>query len=553
VRPRSLHLKRFAAILLSGIIAAAVLTGATVPPSTQEPLNLVNPLSYGSAFTDATLAAAVRKIGANAQTLIVPPGTWQIQDDLTIPAHIHIWPAVGAQFAVSQGRMLTIHNFTAPLVPVFSGNGTVVLGSRVPGLYPQWFGAVCDGRADDTAALQMTLKVAAASGSKRVWFTDHLHCRITGELALPTGVTLEGLGYLTSRITVDTPPGRRGFIYAAPRITEAGITIRGLRLIGANTAVGDLLTFRNASDVTIERSSIRTTGGSAIKFDFCIGCHVLYNRVESFKQYGVYMANLSNQSTVVGNTFGDNNEGGQAAIFIERSGWNDIRSNDLEGGGTGLAGIRLKGASNVTIYNNFLELYVANPIYCSEIACNNIVMEANEIHGNASERVEFSIGNLVHKHIRLIGNRFGESNSSTVMFVPGNTEDYHYEFNDRDDGLDVNGFPQQIFGVHKRRKGTLVLGGIHTRERGTDLTGAAPSVGDGNWFMTANRVATTVTELRNGFAGQEVIIICGETHTTVRDGGNLHLNGSFLCTRDATLTLLSPDGVRWVELARRTS
>ena len=69
--------------------------------------------------------------------------------------------------------------------------------------------------------------------------------------------------------------------------------------------------------------------------------------------------------------------------------------------------------------------------------------------------------------------------------------------------------------------------------------------------MAANRVATTVTELRNGFAGQEVIILCGETHTTIQHGGNLRLNGPFQCTSDATLTLLSPDGVRWVELARR--
>ena len=68
MRPRYPPLKRFAAVLLSGIIAAAVWLAATTSPSTQEPLNLVNPPSYGSAFADATPAAAVRRIGANDTT-----------------------------------------------------------------------------------------------------------------------------------------------------------------------------------------------------------------------------------------------------------------------------------------------------------------------------------------------------------------------------------------------------------------------------------------------------------------------------------------------------
>jgi hypothetical protein len=179
VRHSSLHRKPRASVLINALMAVIVLMGATAPRSAQEPLNLMNPLSYGSAFTEATHSCRERQL--------------------------------------------------------------------------------C------------------------VWFTDHSDCRLTDELTIPTGVTLEGLGYLTSRITVDTPPGRRGLVYAAPRITEAGITIRGLRLIGANTAVGDLLTFQNATDVAIERASIRTTGGTAIVFDYCIGCHVLYSRVETFR------------------------------------------------------------------------------------------------------------------------------------------------------------------------------------------------------------------------------------------------------------------------------
>ena len=550
MRHSSLHLKRRAAVLINALVAVIFLMGATAPLSAQEPLNLINPLSYGLAFTEATLAAAVRGIGAHPQTLVVPPGTWQIQNDLAIPAHVHILPAAGARFTVSRGRTLTIHTFTAPLLPVFSGDGVVVLGSRVPGLYPQWFGAVCDGRADDTAALRMTLQTAAASGSKRVWFTDHSDCRLTDELAIPTGVTLEGLGYLTSRITVDTPPGRRGLVYTAPSITEAGITIRGLRLIGANTAVGDLLTFQNATDVAIERASIRTTGGTAIVFDFCIGCHVLYSRVETFRGYGVHLTNLSNQSTVIGNTFAANDAPGAAAILIERSGFGAIRDNDLEGNGTGRDGIRLRGAYNWDIRTNFLEHYIGTAVACTDIPCQNIVLENNEIHAEGVARVDFSQGGLAHEHIRLTHNRFGESTSRSVMFARGQTRNFEYAFNSKDLGQHVAGYPAYLTAVHLRDRRTLLEGGIRTGEGGTNLMGATPSVGDGNWFLTANRSPTMVTDLRDGFVGQEVIIVCGETHTTVHDGGPLHLNGPFRCTADATLTLLSPDGKRWVELTR---
>jgi hypothetical protein len=109
VRPRYLPLKRFAATLLRGIIPAAVLIGATTPPPTQEALNLVNPLSYGSAFTGATLAAAVRGVGANAQTLVAPPGIWQIQNDLAIPAHAHIRPGAVTFVAGNTGHTKDYH------------------------------------------------------------------------------------------------------------------------------------------------------------------------------------------------------------------------------------------------------------------------------------------------------------------------------------------------------------------------------------------------------------------------------------------------------------
>ncbi|MGH8068621.1 MAG: hypothetical protein ACRERE_25990 [Candidatus Entotheonellia bacterium] len=72
MRHSSLHLKRRAAVLINALVAVIVLMGATAPLSAQEPLNLMNPLSSGLAFTEATLAAAVRGIGTAVACTDIP-------------------------------------------------------------------------------------------------------------------------------------------------------------------------------------------------------------------------------------------------------------------------------------------------------------------------------------------------------------------------------------------------------------------------------------------------------------------------------------------------
>ena len=76
-------------VALIGVLSLSILLlGAAVTRHslTREDLNLVNPLDFASALTDATLTLAINDIGSNNRALMITPGTWTIAANLTIPA-----------------------------------------------------------------------------------------------------------------------------------------------------------------------------------------------------------------------------------------------------------------------------------------------------------------------------------------------------------------------------------------------------------------------------------------------------------------------------------
>src|SRR2546421_1719540 len=66
----------------------------------------------GSARTRATIADAVQQIGSAAATLVFAPGTWTIDDNLTIPSNFTCHIPAGCVFNITSGKTLT---FSGPL------------------------------------------------------------------------------------------------------------------------------------------------------------------------------------------------------------------------------------------------------------------------------------------------------------------------------------------------------------------------------------------------------------------------------------------------------
>lgn len=112
--------------------------------------------NYGDGSkTDETIQAAVTAIGSTKRLLLLTPGTWVLNSNLTIPSNITLWCLNGVDLGITTGNTLTINgDIQAAKFQIFSGLGTVAGAIRNNELHPEWWGAVTDGSTDNTATLQ---------------------------------------------------------------------------------------------------------------------------------------------------------------------------------------------------------------------------------------------------------------------------------------------------------------------------------------------------------------------------------------------------------------
>jgi hypothetical protein len=84
-----------------------------------------------------------------------------------------------------------------------------------------------------------------------------------------------------------------------------------------------------------------------------------------------------------------------------------------------------------------------------------------------------------------------------------------------------------------------------------EVNSATPSVSEGDTYRVANTAATTITELRDGYAGKQLSLVFTDANTTVRYSKNsgLRLAGNFNSTPNSVLRLVC-DGLRWYEVSR---
>lgn len=82
--------------------------------------------AYGDSYTRRTIVRCVNAIGSKTRTLVFRPGTWEIDDDLTIGSNFTAFVPAGCVFQVASGKTLT---FSGPVIRQAqtwtSGSGTV--------------------------------------------------------------------------------------------------------------------------------------------------------------------------------------------------------------------------------------------------------------------------------------------------------------------------------------------------------------------------------------------------------------------------------------------
>jgi hypothetical protein len=107
--------------------------------------------------TYASFAAAVTAIGATATTLLI--STEQaVAADVTVPSTLILYFTRGGSINIATTKIVTINgNVEAGLHQIFkwAGTGKVVFGSgAVHEIYPEWWGAKCDGTTDSSDSIQ---------------------------------------------------------------------------------------------------------------------------------------------------------------------------------------------------------------------------------------------------------------------------------------------------------------------------------------------------------------------------------------------------------------
>ncbi len=116
----------------------------------------------GGADLGGVLTAEVLQSGS----VRLAPGVYTT-GDFTIPAGFKLEFAPGARIEVAPGATLTFNGrIDAGMQPIFGGEGKVAGAPEVPAVYPEWFGAVGDGQADDTRALQQAANLAQHARGK---------------------------------------------------------------------------------------------------------------------------------------------------------------------------------------------------------------------------------------------------------------------------------------------------------------------------------------------------------------------------------------------------
>jgi len=219
-------------------------------------LNIYNIKEWGctgNGIHDDTAAFTTAITKAANNILFVPKGTYKLTDNVTVDSTVTIKFSNAAKISIATAKTFTINGkLEAGLSQIFSGAGTVVIAKGgVEKIVPQWWGAVGDGTADDTVAIQSALTCAGLK-TKHVYLPPGIY-KTTAPLVLNYGSVLEGAGK-SDITTIKVTGGGNGIEVnrVADTAIYEGAKLSDFRIYSTTTpvaGVGILITADRSVDV----------------------------------------------------------------------------------------------------------------------------------------------------------------------------------------------------------------------------------------------------------------------------------------------------------------
>jgi hypothetical protein len=539
---------------------------------------------------------------ATGKTLYFPPGVYRVGPETGLASPLRfdgnrvLEFAPGARIKPLSNLVVVINcPIRAERYQIFdtSIGGIIRFGPDGPGtVYPEWWGAKSDASANASPAIQQAINAV----------TDSTYGARGGEVLFSAG-EYQILDTITLPRGLNTPKlVLRGVdLYSTALAAPSGYPTSGPVLQWNPTATDKWVSYQVIRDLQISRS----TAGPVIQHTM-IGGDQLNSRLFACKLENLLLGSGASTGTdatldiegalstsfrdvgVLGNSIGfrlKNSSHVEVSNFrteIDRSLANGIV---IEGGGNhvfvqtriegvdGGSGVRLdQGTKNILFCGLFFEGKLTNPQI--DIRDASVITVINAALGSvaADNIVGIKIGGSA-KAIRLVEvyttdfttfPKAGGGQYAGCVALKVETGARYISV----DGFNV----ASPWGSEGNARANIV---IQTGTRGIDIrardetsnteinkivrvtsdppTFAAqsttPSVAEGAVFKTANTSATTITNLLDGYSGQEVTIIFTDSLTTIQSNANFKLASTFVSTPNDTLKLVY-DGALWRELSR---
>jgi len=222
----------------------------------------------------ANLQSAVAVANASGRRLLITPGNWPVDGDLTITSPLHTVP--GGNLAVATAKTMTINSFEAGLYQCFSraGTGQVVFGSgSVKEVQQVWFGSDTDAIKHALAAVPSGAGLRFNAGSSYT-FSPSSSITLTGKsirLICDPGVEIDATAATCNPLI--NLCGTTGTYYLLGASSSQGATsITVHATLAALLSPGDLiqLSTSNLVPVSVGSGELWTTGYSGyFKGEFC--------------------------------------------------------------------------------------------------------------------------------------------------------------------------------------------------------------------------------------------------------------------------------------------